>query len=101
MTLERKLRLLLHLRQVNPEGGASGGLAVDADMAAALFDDPVTGGQAQSRPLAHALGGKKWLERARPRFRAHPRTGVRDRQHHVIARLQFWITAHPLFLERD
>ena len=34
-------------------------------------------------------------------FRTHPRSGVRDRQHHVVARFQFRGTAHTVLVERD
>ena len=71
-TLDGNPGLRLDLRQINFEGGASGRFAIDADVAAALFDDAVTGGQSQTCPLADAFGGKKRLEDARFHFRAHP-----------------------------
>ena len=100
-TLDGNLRRRFHLRQINLEGRAPARLAINADVAAALFDDAVTGGQSQTRSLADVLGGKKRLERVRLDFLAHSPAGVRDGQHHVVARFQFRITAHALLVERD
>ena len=45
--------------------------AVDPDVAAALLDDSVDGGQTQARALAALLGGEERLEDVLPRVRVH------------------------------
>ena len=58
------LRLLRHGREVDAEVGATVEFTLQADVAAALLHDAVDHAEAQPRPFAQRLGGKKWLEDA-------------------------------------
>ena len=55
-------------------------------MAAALLDDPIDGGEAESCSLAYLLGGEKRLEDAGLSLRIHPASGITDRQHGIGGR---------------
>jgi len=48
----RRLRLVIHPREINLEGRPVARLAIDPDIAPALLDDPEDGGQAQLGPPA-------------------------------------------------
>src|SRR5258708_23447489 len=59
----------LDAREIDLEGCAFAGLAVNPNVAAALLDDAVDGGEAQSGPAAASLGGVARLEDIRLGFR--------------------------------
>jgi len=67
---------IFNLRQVDLEYRAPSMLAGDLDLAAALFDDPLDGGQAQSGTLAGRLGGKEGIENMSQGFRIHAQAVV-------------------------
>src|SRR2546421_617090 len=69
-------------RQVDLEGRALAGLAVDPDRSCALLHDAEGGGESQPGALARLLGGEERLEDACERLLGHPHTRVADRQHH-------------------
>ena len=75
----------LYPRQIDFEGTASLQLAIHTNAAPALFDNPVYGGQPQSRAFAFILGGEKRFEYLRTGFLVHPPTRVAQGQHHVRA----------------
>ena len=75
-------------RQINFEGGAGIQFAVNADVAAALADDAVAGGQAEAGALAEALGGEERLEQMRLDVLGHAHAVVADGEHDVFADLQ-------------
>ena len=67
---------MIRTGKIEFEGGSLPGLAVNENLATALFDDAVDGGQSQARPLAQFLGGEKRLEDARYRGFVHAGAGV-------------------------
>ncbi len=62
--------------------------ALDADVAAALFDDPVHGSQPQAGAAADRLGGEERLEQPGLHLLRHPAAGIRDRELDVRTRWQ-------------
>src|SRR3972149_585884 len=60
-------------RQVDLEGRAVAGLAVDPDVALALLHDAVDGREAEAGALRLALRREEGLEDARLRLGVHPR----------------------------
>ena len=62
-------------------------LAVDPDVAAALLDDAVDGGEPEPGALALFLGREERLEQPLLRLVVHADPAVADRQHHVRTRL--------------
>src|SRR5258708_1003178 len=59
--------------------------AIDPDISAALFDDPVDGGEAQAGTASAFLSGEERLEDLRFSLRVHAGTGVTDSEHHVTS----------------
>src|SRR5712692_3007850 len=70
-------------RQIDLEGGALPGLAVDPDAAAALLDNAVDRSQAKPRALSYPLGGKEGLKDAGLGLRVHAQSGIGQREHDV------------------
>ncbi len=70
-------------REIDPEGRAVADLAIDRDVAAALFHDAVAGRETKPRALALLLGGEKWLEQSRLHLGRHPAAVIGDREQHV------------------
>lgn len=71
----------------HPDGGAGSLLAFDDDVAAALADDAVAGGEAQAGALAGALGGEEGFEESFEDFGGHSDAGVGDGDDDVVAGL--------------
>ena len=71
-------------RQVDVEGGTNLQFRVNRNMPAALLDDSINRGEAQSGAVF--LGGKEWFEDARFDFRIHARAAVGDRKQHILPR---------------
>ena len=67
----RRLRSLLDPGQIDFEGRSLPNFAINPDVAAALLDNAIDHGEAQTRALALLLGGKKGLENARSGFFIH------------------------------
>jgi len=67
------------MRKVVPWPGSLSNL----DVAAALLDDPVHGGQAQAGALALLLGGEERFEDLRLDLTRDAGTGIGDREHDV------------------
>ena len=87
-------------RQIDLERRSPAGFAVHPDVAAALLDDAVNGGEAEAGAL-DSLGGEKRLEDMGLSFGIHAHAGVADGQHHVLARLRWGVQAGIAFVERD
>src|SRR6476660_1448094 len=64
---------------------ASYGEMAAEDVSARLLDEAVHHGEAETRPLAHALGGEERLEGALQHFGGNARPGIRDAQQRVLA----------------
>ena len=75
---------LLDPREIDPEGGALARLAVDEHVAAALLDDPVDRGEAESGS-GFALRREEGLEGAVLHVGAHADAGVADDEPHGAA----------------
>jgi len=88
-------------RQIDLERGPTPGLAVDPDIAAGLFHDPVHGGEAQAGSLTKLLGGEERLEDMRLRFGIHPATGIAHGQHHKTPRQGAAVAATVIRIEFD
>src|SRR5262249_9029398 len=66
-------------------GSSGADLTVDPHVPTALLDDPVHGGQAESRSLAERLRREKRLERARTRAFVHAAPVVPHDERNVVA----------------
>ena len=75
------------LRQEHPDGRSAAGRALDRDRAAALADDSVDRGEAESGALADGLGREERVERVGRGLGVHARAGVADAQDDVGPRL--------------
>src|SRR6516225_11238357 len=70
------LEAVIHAREIHLEGAALAGLAVNPDVAAALFDDAVNGGKTETGSPATLLGGVKGLKDVRDGIFVHTHTSV-------------------------
>src|SRR5439155_23260751 len=68
--------------------------AVDGDVALALLDDAVHGGEAQAGALARSLGGEERLEEPLHGHLVHAHPGVDNAQHHELAGPRAGVAAH-------
>ncbi len=69
--------------KIDFKSGAEPQLAVDFDVPAALFDDSINRGQAQSRAGSNRLGGEKRFEDMGAHVVGHAGAGVADAQHGI------------------
>src|SRR5690348_5681957 len=76
------------LREVNADGGAFGGLALDAHGSAGLHRASADLREAKPRSPARLFRGEERLERASFDVVAHAVAGIAHRQHDVAARYQ-------------
>ncbi len=74
---------LIDAREINSEDGAAAELALNEDVAAALLDDAVDGGEPEAGTFAFFLGGEERLEDAGLGFAVHTLAGVADGNHDV------------------
>src|SRR5712671_6784740 len=72
-------------REINGEGAAVAGFALNKDIASALLDDAVDGGQAEAGSFAFFFGSKEGLEDAGLGVAVHAFAGVADGNHDVGA----------------
>src|SRR5579885_2036955 len=66
----------VNARQIKLEGCALAEGAFDQNVASALLDDAIDGSEAESGAFAVFLGGEKWFEDVRLRFRVHADAGI-------------------------
>src|ERR1700733_619999 len=76
-------------RQIDFECGAVIGLAVNPDVAAALFYDAVYGGEAEAGAFAGFLGGKERFKDTSLGLGVHAAAGIGDGQHDVRTGFEF------------
>ena len=76
---------LVDAGEINGEDGAAAELALHEDVAAALLDDAVDGGESEAGAFAFFLGGEERLEDAGLGFAVHALAGVADGDHDVGA----------------
>ena len=74
-------------RQINFEGAAFAWLAVDPDVSAALLDDSVHGGKAESCAATAFFRGVKGLENMGDGCFVHAHTGIGNGEHNVASGL--------------
>src|SRR5438552_3401545 len=87
-------------RQIDLKRRAVASLARDGDVAAALLDDAIDRGQAQSGPLL-PFGAKKRLEDVCQSFSVHAAAGVADRKQHVLAWAGMRVGSRVFCVEHD
>src|SRR5437016_2341200 len=78
-----------HTRKINLNGGAFSQLAFNAQMPAALMDNPVTGGKTESASLLVGFGGEKRFEKMRLCLFTHSNSGIRHLDQNILARTKF------------
>src|ERR1044072_2514068 len=69
------LFLAVEVRQINLHGGATLRLAINPNVAAALFHDPVNSGQPETGTAAFVFSRKERFKNSRFGVRAHSATG--------------------------
>src|SRR4051812_37105604 len=87
-------------RQKNSHGGPFAELALDTDMAAALPDDSVTGGQPESA-AALVLRGEERLEKMLPHFVSHAAAVIRHADPNIFSGRKFFRAAFVIVCRFD
>src|SRR3954466_3585726 len=76
----------IHSRQIYLKSRADSKLAVNPNVAAALLDDAVHGGESQPSALTNFFGSEERLEDARFHLLRHSQSGIAYRDHYVTSR---------------
>src|SRR4029077_18661738 len=90
MFLVRWRRRRRHFGEIDSHLGAPTRFALDANVAAALAHDAVTGGETQTATQSFIFGGEERLKKMRFHFITHSDPGVGDTNEDVWARADFF-----------
>ncbi len=90
---------LFDAREIDLKARAEAESAIDPDVAAALLDDSVDGGEAEASSLSDFLGGEEWLEDVRESLLGHAGAGVGHRKHDVATGLRARMFAAVVLVE--
>lgn len=90
-----------NLWEINGEGSSLPGFTANLDVAAALLDDAVDGGETEAGTVAAFLGGEKRLENTGESGIVHAAAGVADGENDEGAGLAIGESSGGVFVEID